>query len=51
MRKKNLILIAISSISFTFGQNKIEKDIDFDGKNDTVLLIRSQLQLYVRYPH
>lgn len=38
MRKKNLILIATSSISFCFGQNKIEKDIDFDGKNDIVLV-------------
>jgi len=37
--KKNIIILTLTIVTnFTFGQNKLVKDIDNDGKNDTVFI-------------
>lgn len=47
--KKLLALITILSISsFAFAQDKLVKDIDFDGKNDTVYIDQKALQIVCR---
>ena len=37
--KKNIIILTLTIVTnFTFGQNKLVKDIDNDGKNDTIFI-------------